>query len=221
MYIHLSEIQKKYLKGTPAEVYALKNVNLSINRGERVAIVGPSGSGKSTLLHVLGLLDKPTKGQYILEGNDISNLNQKELALLRNKKIGFVLQEFGLIHNQTVIENVSIPLFFSQMPYSKIRKVAEEIIERIQITHLAKKKINELSGGQKQRVAIARAIVNNPDLILADEPTGSLDSKTADEVMELLWSYHEMGKTIIVITHHPKLAEECERTIEIKDGIIC
>lgn len=220
-FIQLNQVSKIYNKNTDAKVEALNHVDLSIEKGELVAIVGKSGSGKSTLLHILGLLDNPTQGSYCLDGFDISTIEMNDLAHIRNEKLGFVLQEFGLILNKTVYDNIAIPLYFSravkrkQMP-EMIRKVLKEV----GLEEKEKSIVAELSGGQKQRVAIARAIVNNPEIILADEPTGALDQNTSKEIMDLLLELNRNNKTVIIITHDRMIAERCERRIEISDGYI-
>lgn len=218
--IRMENICKTYYPNTTAAVPALQGLSLSIQEGDLLAVMGPSGSGKSTLLHIMGCLDSADNGFYSLNGQEISQATRNELAWLRNQKIGFVLQEFGLLLNQTVIENVSIPLMFSSAKYNTIRKKTMDVLCRLGIQELAKKKAGELSGGQKQRVAIARALVNNPDIILADEPTGSLDQHTAIEIMKLLMSLNEDGKTIVIVTHNPEIASCCHNTLFIRDGII-
>jgi len=220
MSIQLLDVEKKYLKGSTAEVQALRQINISIDRGECIAVVGASGSGKSTLLHILGLLDKPTEGKYLLNQKNTLEMTQRELAKLRNKNIGFVLQDFGLILDQTVYENLSIPLLFGEGSLRSVKTLVEKSLEKNNLQALRNKKINELSGGQKQRVAIARALINDPEIILADEPTGALDSKTSNEVMSLLWESHAMKKTLIIVTHHQDIANQCKRILQIRDGMI-
>lgn len=218
--IVLKNIYKKYYKNTAAEVIALKGINLDITKGEIVSIIGPSGSGKSTLLHILGCLDNVDSGNYFLGDEDIIKKSNSELALIRNRKIGFVLQEFGLINNQTVLENVSIPLLFSKTRFFDIKKIVLDNLQEIGISDLVYRKISELSGGQKQRVAIARALVNNPEIILADEPTGALDQKTSELIINTLLDLNKQGKTVVIVTHNMKIAEKCNRSIRINDGII-
>ena len=219
-YIELREIHKRYNPGTPAEVHALRGVNLAISRGDMAAIMGPSGSGKSTLLHIIGCIDKADQGDYLLEGQSVDLMPQAELAAVRNRKVGFVLQEFGLILDETALENVSIPLIFGSARLGEIKPRVMKTLEMVGIADLVFKKARELSGGQKQRVAIARALVNDPDLILADEPTGALDRKTAKEILNILKSLNKQGRTVIIVTHNPKVAGVCEKTYILRDGII-
>lgn len=219
--ISAKRLTKVFYQGTDAEVSALKGVDISVEKNEMIAIIGRSGSGKSTLMHILGCVDKPTTGNYNLCGIPVNILSEKELAKIRNKKIGFVLQEFGLILNKTVLENVSIPLFFnSNIKYRDIEKLALTALEKVGLVDKARYLTTELSGGQKQRVAIARAIVNNPELILADEPTGALDHVTADDIMDLFKILKEKGVTIVIVTHDLSIASQCQRIITISDGCI-
>lgn len=218
--IKMSDVKKYYNKGLACEVKALNGINLKINKGEMVSIEGVSGAGKSTLLHILGCLDVPTSGIYLFDGIDVNKMNHTMLADIRNKRIGFVLQEFGLILNRTSIENVSIPLLFAKIKMHEINKLCKQALYNVGIENLAYNKTNELSGGQKQRVAIARAIVNNPDVILADEPTGALDSNTSVKIMQLFKDLNKQGKTIIIVTHDPLVSSYCARRIIIKDGYI-
>lgn len=223
-YIELNEINKYFEVGE--KVHVLKNISLNINKGEMVAIVGPSGSGKTTLLNILGLLDRPTTGTFLLEGKDIHTLNDKERAFTRNKKIGFVFQNFNLINDFSALDNVKLNLrFYNLHEKKKIKK--QEIENRSKDALISvglEKHMNklplQLSGGQQQRVAIARAIVNKPSFILADEPTGALDSGTTKEIMELFKKLNEQGNTIIIVTHNLEVAKQCNRIIEIKDGEI-
>jgi putative ABC transport system ATP-binding protein len=217
-YISLEQIRKKYNVNTTAEVYALRGIELKINKGEFVSIVGPSGSGKSTLLHILGCIDTATEGRYTMQDKDLSQINNKELASIWNKKLGFVLQEFGLILNNTSIDNVSIPLMFSKTKLRDIKNIAYDTLKKVGIEELAYKKVSQLSGGQRQRVAIARALVNNPEIILADEPTGSLDENTSMEIMKLLMELNKEERTVIIVTHNMDIAKMCNRIITIKDG---
>jgi putative ABC transport system ATP-binding protein len=217
-YISLEQIRKKYNVNTTAEVYALRGIELKINKGVFVSIVGPSGSGKSTLLHILGCIDTATEGRYTMQDKDLSQINNKELASIRNKKLGFVLQEFGLILNNTSIDNVSIPLMFSKTKLRDIKNIAYDTLKKVGIEELAYKKVSQLSGGQRQRVAIARALVNNPEIILADEPTGSLDENTSMEIMKLLMELNKEERTVIIVTHNMDIAKMCNRIITIKDG---
>lgn len=216
----LESISKTYNPGKSNACQALNDINLEINEGDLVSIIGESGSGKSTLLHILGCLDKPTEGNLYIDGDKIGFTKTKKTAAIRNSKIGFVLQDFGLILNETVIENVSVPLLFSGGSAVKMKRRALNTLELLGIKKLANKKANQLSGGQKQRAAIARALVNDPDIILADEPTGSLDSKTSSEIVKLLFDLNGKGKTVIIVTHDKSIALQCKRIIEISDGRI-
>ncbi len=219
--IELKNIVKTYYPQKSTEVKALKGVDLKIEKGEMVAIMGVSGSGKSTLLHILGCLSKPTDGKYFLDGEDMNEAKRKQVYKIRNEKIGFIFQDYGLIEDKSVLENVMYPLAFSKnVKFLKMKKTAQKAIADVGISELARKKASKLSGGQKQRAAAARAIVNDPDIILADEPTAALDSKTADEVMALLKRLNEKGKTIIVVTHDKRIADMCQKTYVITDGCI-
>lgn len=211
---------KDYNKGTNAEISALKTVNLEIEAGEFIAIEGRSGSGKSTLLNIIGCIDFLTSGDYWLEGVNTCILNDREISSIRNSKIGFVLQEFGLISNKTVLENVSIPLMFSKVKLKEMKGKCLDALTKVGMEQYVSKKVNQLSGGQKQRVAIARAIVNDPDIILADEPTGALDSKTTIEIMDLLRELNSNGRTIIIVTHDKIVSQYCTRKYTIDDGFI-
>lgn len=197
---------------------ALNGVSLNVEKGDMISIMGPSGSGKSTLLYIIGCLDTPTTGLYQLNGTDVFSLSDKERAKIRNKVFGFVLQQFALIEEETALENVATPLMFGKTNFSKIDKIAEDMLKLLDIDSLSEKKVKTLSGGEKQRVAIARALVNNPDIILADEPTGSLDSKTTLQIMELFTNLNKNGKTIIIITHDPEVAKSCPLRYHIMDG---
>ncbi len=216
--LNLKKIGKIYNKGKPNACEALKNVDLEIERGDLMAIIGESGSGKSTLLHILGCLDSPTSGELYFGENKVNFKNAKKLANYRGSKIGFVLQDFGLILGETALENVCVPLLFSQTPFSKMKKQARDSLNLLGIGKLAGKRVDQLSGGQKQRVAIARALVNDPDMILADEPTGALDSKTSSEIVSILLNLNKQGKTVIIVTHDPKIAALCRRVVTIEDG---
>lgn len=218
--LHLKNIGKIYNKGKPNACEALKNFNLEIEHGDLIAIIGESGSGKSTLLHILGCLDSPTSGELYLSGDKVNFKNTKKLANYRSEKMGFVLQDFGLILGETALENVCVPLLFSKTPFAKMKKQARDSLNLLGIGKLANKRVNQLSGGQKQRVAIARALVNNPDIILADEPTGALDSKTSSEIVNTLLELNEKGKTVIIVTHDPKIAQLCRRVVTISDGCL-
>ena len=218
--IELNHIVKMYKIGQ-LEHTALKGIQLTINAGELVAIVGASGSGKSTLMNIIGLLDKPTGGEYLLSGNDISKTKIEDLSAIRNRMIGFVFQSFFLLPRLTVLQNVGLPLTYRELPDYKIEELSHHMLKRVGIEHLALHRPRELSGGQQQRVAIARALVGNPSVILADEPTGALDSKTGQAIMDLFIQLNQMDKkTIVIITHDMKIAEQCRRIIGIKDGLI-
>lgn len=218
--IILKDIERIYSKDTEVQVVALQNINVEINNGDLVAIVGKSGSGKSTLLNIIGTLDKPTKGTYILGDEDITK-TKKTLHKIRNKKIGFILQDFGLINNKTAQENVEIPLLFNDnISLKNVKIKAVDMLEQINIGYLKDKLVKNLSGGEKQRVAIARALVNEPDIILADEPTGSLDSITSSDIMKMLLEINKIGKTVIIVTHDLEIANMCSKIVEIKDGRI-
>ena len=199
---------------------ALKDVSLEVEDGEMLAIIGKSGAGKSTLLHIIGCIDKFEKGSYIIDGTDVHSLSDNKLAKIRNEKVGIVMQDFALIDEYSVIENVMIPLNFSKKKLGKPKELAMKALERVGLANLAKKPVSKLSGGQKQRVAIARAIVNDPSFILADEPTGALDTKTSSEIMELFTELNKSGKTVIIITHDLTVADKCKRKVEISDGRI-
>ena len=215
--IGLTDIVKNYYVGTVV-VRALRGVTLNINRNEYVAIMGPSGSGKSTMMNILGCLDTPTKGTYILNGNDVSKLYDDQLAEIRNREIGFVFQTFNLLPRYTALENVMLPLIYSGMPKIDRIERATEILESVGLGDRMDHRPNELSGGQRQRVAIARAMVNKPSIILADEPTGNLDSKTSIDIMRLLDEIHHRGNTVIVVTHEEDIALHAERIIRLMDG---
>ncbi|MGB4093669.1 MAG: ABC transporter ATP-binding protein [Ruminococcus flavefaciens] len=219
--ISMRNIVKKYFIGQPNELEILHGLDLEIHEGEFAAIVGPSGSGKSTLMNIIGALDKPTSGFYELNGTDISQLDDSELSEIRNKEIGFVFQNFNLISRTNAIENVELPMLYAGVGRKERRKRAEELLELVGMSDRADHNPNELSGGQKQRIAIARALINTPSIILADEPTGALDSATGRMVMDIFHKLHkEERKTIILITHSPELASETERILTINDGNI-
>ena len=213
--IEIKNLYKTYNYGKPNAFEALKDVSLTINDGEMVAIIGKSGAGKSTLMHILGCIDDFEKGQYIFNGKDISKVNEKKSAAIRNSEIGIVLQEFALMEQYTVVENVIMPLFFTPKSgrRSEKEKRALEILKRLEMDEYAHKKVNKLSGGQKQRVAIARAMINNPSVLLADEPTGALDVKTTDEIMKVFRNLNKNGTTVIIITHDMEVAGMCDRII--------
>ena len=218
--ITLKNLVKKYNPGMENEVVALGGINLQINDGEMIAVMGPSGSGKSTLLNMIGLIDEPTEGEYLLDGDDVSHLADKKRAAIRNRQIGFVLQDFGLLMDRSAEENILVPLLFAKEPIGKSKKRIRPIMEQLGIEELAKRRITELSGGQAQRVAIARAMVNEPKVILADEPTGALDSKTAEDVVDVFRTLNNSGTTIIVVTHNKAVADKCDTLYTIKDGMI-
>lgn len=208
---------KIYGKGS-SRVFALNGLSLQIQKGELVALMGPSGSGKSTLLNIIGCIDQLTSGSYLLDGTDIQNFSHMRLAQLRNKRFGFVLQDFGLIDHWTVSKNVEIPISYAKPSDKKPKERIEQVLNQLQIADKKSELAYRLSGGQKQRVAIARAIVNDPQIILADEPTGALDQKTGREVLNILQKIHQAGKTVIIVTHDPTVAGVCNRVIQIVDG---
>ena len=215
--IELIDGVKIYRKGS-SRVFALNGLSLQIQKGELVALMGPSGSGKSTLLNIIGCIDQLTSGSYLLDGTDIQNFSHMRLAQLRNKRFGFVLQDFGLIDHWTVSKNVEIPLSYAKPSDKKPKERIEQVLNQLQIADKKSELAYRLSGGQKQRVAIARAIVNDPQIILADEPTGALDQKTGREVLNILQKIHQAGKTVIIVTHDPSVAGACNRVIQIVDG---
>ncbi len=218
--IKLDKIVKIYNPQIANEFEALHGVSAEIKDGEMVAVIGKSGAGKSTLLHILACIDSYQEGEYTIDGTLVKNLSEKQYAIIRNEKIGMVMQDFALVEDFTALENVMIPLNFSKKKISDKKGKALAALRSVGIEELAKKPCNKLSGGQKQRVAIARAIVNEPSMILADEPTGALDSRTSAEIMELFRTLNETGRTVIIVTHDPKVAEQCGRVIEISDGRI-
>ena len=219
--IEIKNINKTYNKGKANAFQALKNVSLTIEDGELVAIIGKSGAGKSTLMNIIGCIDDFESGTYILNGKDISTVKEGARARIRNKDIGIVMQDFALVEDYTAIENVMIPLYFAKGKLLESKKtIARKALEKVGIGELASKRVNKLSGGQKQRVAIARAIVNNPGILLADEPTGALDVKTSEEIIGVFRELNEQGITVIIITHDMEVADACERVIEISDGKI-
>ncbi|PFG27382.1 ABC-type transporter, ATPase component [Corynebacterium renale] len=219
--VDIRDITKTFNIGTPNELTVLHGVDLRIERGELLAIVGASGSGKSTLMNIIGLLDRPTTGSYLLSGEDVSGLDDDALAGLRSRKIGFVFQNFNLIGRISAKANVELPMMYAGMPSRERSERAAELLAQVGMGERMEHSPAELSGGQRQRVAIARALANDPDLILADEPTGALDTATGDMVMELFHELHqERGTTIAVITHNPELADECERTLVMRDGVL-
>jgi putative ABC transport system ATP-binding protein len=217
--IQTEDISRVYRMGSET-IHALKSVSIKINRGEYVAFMGPSGSGKSTLMNIVGCLDTPTGGQYILNGKDVSNMTDNELAEIRNKEIGFVFQTFNLLPRSTSLDNVSLPLIYAGYSKRVRDEKAMQALESVGLGPRAKHKPNELSGGQRQRVAIARALVNDPSIMLADEPTGNLDTKTSYEIMELFENLHTKGNTIIMVTHEEDIAKYAHRIVRLRDGLI-
>ena len=218
--IDLKGIIKRFSIGQPNELQILNGIDIKVNEGEFVAIVGESGSGKSTLMNIIGALDRPTEGTYMFNGQDISKLSDKKLSLIRNKEIGFVFQNFNLIPRTSALKNVELPMMYAGKGRKERTKRANELLETVGMADRSDHNPNELSGGQKQRVAIARAMANDPSLILADEPTGALDTKTGRIVMDIFHELHKSGKTIVLITHSPELAKETERIITISDGCV-
>ncbi len=220
MLISTRDLKKSYDLGS-VEVHALRGVSMEIRAGEYLAIMGPSGSGKSTLMHILGCLDSPSSGSYVLDGNEVAGLPSRELARVRNKQIGFVFQNFNLLPRIDLISNVSLPLVYhgSMSKADRTRKASEQL-ERLGLGHRLKHKPNELSGGERQRAAIARALVNEPSILLADEPTGNLDQKTGREIMSILDELHSGGRTVVLVTHDANVADHAHRTVLIEDGAV-
>ena len=217
--IDLKNVSKSYRNGDQ-ELQVLKNVHLEVEEGEFVASMGPSGSGKSTLMNIIGMLDRPTSGEYYLEGEEVAKLSEKKLAKVRNQQIGFVFQQFFLLSKLNALQNVELPLIYAGVSQSKRKALAEQYLKKVELETRMHHLPSELSGGQKQRVAIARALVNHPSIILADEPTGALDTKTGEQIMELLTELNREGKTIIMVTHEPEIAAFAKRQIVIRDGVI-
>lgn len=215
--IEMRELTRVYQLG-PQEIYALRGVDLVIETGEYVAIMGPSGSGKSTIMNIIGCLDRPTSGRYLLDGIPVESMDDDELAAIRNKKIGFVFQTFNLLARTTALQNVELPLVYAKIPKAERREMAEEALAAVGLKDRMHHQPNELSGGQRQRVAIARALVNKPSLLLADEPTGNLDSQTGREILDLFRDLHSRGNSIIMVTHEDDVAQEAKRIIHIRDG---
>ena len=217
--IRTEHIAKVYVMGTE-KVHALRDISITIEQGEYVALMGPSGSGKSTLMNMIGCLDTPSSGQYFLDGEDVSRMSDNQLAEVRNKKIGFVFQTFNLLPRSSALDNVTLPLIYAGMGSSDRKKRGEVVLNQVGLGDRMLHQPNELSGGQRQRVAVARALVNNPALILADEPTGNLDSKTSVEIMGLFQEIHEKGNTIVVVTHEEEIAQHAHRIIRLRDGLV-
>ncbi len=217
--IDLKNVNKSYRNGDQ-ELQVLKDIHLAVEEGEFVAIMGPSGSGKSTLMNIIGMLDRPTSGEYYLEGEEVAKLGEKKLAKVRNQQIGFVFQQFFLLSKLNALQNVELPLIYAGVSQSKRKALAEQYLKKVELETRMHHLPSELSGGQKQRVAIARALVNHPSIILADEPTGALDTKTGEQIMELLTELNREGKTIIMVTHEPEIAAFAKRQIVIRDGVI-
>ncbi|HEM3674157.1 TPA: ABC transporter ATP-binding protein [Streptococcus suis] len=217
--IKLTNINKSYRNGDQ-ELRVLKDIDLEVEEGEFLAIMGPSGSGKSTLMNIIGLLDRSSSGNYWLEGEEVSQLSEKKLASVRNDQIGFVFQQFFLLSKLNALQNVELPLIYAGVPSAKRKKLAKQYLEKVELAERMTHLPSELSGGQKQRVAIARSLVNTPAIILADEPTGALDTKTGQQIMELLIELNNEGKTIIMVTHEPEIAAYAKRTIVLRDGVI-
>src|SRR6184192_2496875 len=217
--IDIENITKDYVMGEEV-VRALRGVNLKIHRNEYIAIMGPSGSGKSTLMNMLGCLDTPTSGRYEFNGKNVAEMNDDELAAIRNREIGFVFQTFNLLPRSTSLRNVELPLIYAGIDPDTREEIAAHVLHEVGLGDRANHKPNELSGGQRQRVAVARALVTRPSIILADEPTGNLDSKTGEEIMRLFGELHDQGNTIIVVTHEEDIARHAERIVRIKDGLV-
>jgi putative ABC transport system ATP-binding protein len=217
--IHIEQLRKSYFMGQQ-ELQVLKGVSLDIYKNEYVSLMGPSGSGKSTLMNILGCLDSPTAGVYILNGHDVSKMPDNALAEVRNKEIGFVFQQFNLLPRLTALENVALPLIYAGVSKSQRNEKAMHVLEKVNLTDRSHHKPNELSGGQCQRVAIARALVNDPSLILADEPTGNLDTKTSYEIMDIFGKIHAGGNTVVLVTHEEDIAQHSHRIVRLRDGLI-
>lgn len=217
--IKLIDIKKSFFIEN-RELRILQGVNLEVSRGDLVSVIGTSGSGKSTLMNIIGLMDKPTSGSYYLDGKDTNSLSDDELSLLRNRYIGFVFQQFHLIPYATALENVIVPTIYSEKPIKDVKNKAIKLLQSLNMSERTNNRPNQLSGGEQQRVAIARALINDPEIILADEPTGALDSKTSEEIMQIFLQLHQQGKTVIIITHDPNIAAMCKKVIKISDGIV-
>ena len=217
--IRIENLTRFYTIGEET-VRALNGINLTIQKNEYVALMGPSGSGKSTLMNIIGCLDTPTSGEYFLNGPNVAQLSDSELAAIRNKEIGFVFQTFNLLPRLTALQNVALPLVYAGIPETERLKKAKEVLEQVGLGDRIKHRPNELSGGQRQRVAVARALVNHPSIILADEPTGNLDTKTSEEIMQLLDIIHQAGNTIVLVTHEEDIALRAKRVVRMRDGIV-
>jgi len=217
--LEVKKVKKIYQMGK-VKVEALRGVSFYIDKGEFVAIMGPSGSGKSTLMHIIGCLDQPTEGNFIIGGKDVSKLNDDRLAEIRNKRIGFVFQQFNLLSRTSILHNVEIPLIYAGLKAKQRRELAQQALERVGLGDRVRHKPNEISGGEKQRAAIARALVNKPLIILADEPTGNLDTKTGEEIIKIFYKLHRQGNTIIMVTHEAEIARHAQRIIHLRDGLI-
>ncbi len=217
--IDTDQISKRYVMGSET-IHALKSISIKIDRGEYVAFMGPSGSGKSTLMNIVGCLDSPTSGKYILNNKDVSHLTENELAEIRNQEIGFVFQTFNLLPRASALENVALPLVYAGYSRQEREEIALQVLEDVELKDRSSHKPSELSGGQRQRVAIARALVNKPSIILADEPTGNLDSKTSYSIMDLFQEIHHKGNTVIMVTHEENIAKYAHRIIRLQDGLI-
>lgn len=217
--ISVRQLRKTYIMGS-TQVHALQSIDLDIKKNEFVALMGPSGSGKSTLMNLLGCLDTPTSGDYFLNGTNVSTMVDAELAEVRNKEIGFVFQTFNLLPRLSALENVALPLVYAGVSRKQRQERAQEVLDSVGLGDRVDHKPNELSGGQRQRVAVARALVNNPSIILADEPTGNLDTKTSIEIMEIFEHIHDLGNTIILVTHEPDIAEHAHRIVRLRDGLV-
>lgn len=217
--IQVRQITKSYSNGDE-ELQVLKGIDLTVEEGEFLAIMGPSGSGKSTLMNIIGLLDRPTSGDYRLNGTQVEELSESKLSQVRNREIGFVFQQFFLLAKLDALQNVELPLIYAGVPQGKRKELAKTYLEKVELSERMGHLPSELSGGQKQRVAIARALVNNPSIILADEPTGALDTKTGEQIMDLLTELNAEGKTIVMVTHEPEIAAYAKRVIVLRDGII-